>query len=67
MTVYRVQLQQYVEMICSVEVEADTPEEAKDKALLNGGEDDDWKNGGDAREVEAWAILDNAGNTVWER
>jgi len=62
---YRVLLQQYVEQVASMEIEADTPEDAKDEALLRGAEAD-WGPGDDAMDVECYAVMDGA-DMVWER
>jgi len=62
---YRVLLQQYVEQVATIEIEADTPEAAKDEALLRGAEAD-WGAGDDAMDVECYAVMDGA-DMVWER
>ena len=57
---YRVLLQQYVEQVAAMEIEADTPEDAKDEALLRAAEAD-WGAGDDAMDVECYAVMDGAG------
>ena len=62
---YKVYLQQYVEQIAEVEVEADDPDEAiwlatKNTSLI------DWSEGDDAYDAEAYAVYAN-GMLVWER
>ncbi len=62
---YRVLLQQYVEQTASIEIEADTPEDAKDIAL-NRAAEAEWGPGDDAYDVDCYAVMDGAG-IVWER
>lgn len=66
---FRVCLQQYIERVAAVEVEADTPEQAKEigwarVACPPGVE---WEDGDDASEIEVYAVLDTDGEVVWGR
>lgn len=63
---FQVCLQQYVEQVTSVEIEAEDEQDAKDKALAMA-DTFEWKTGDDAYDVEAYAILDADGAVVWER
>lgn len=64
---FKVQLQQYVEKVAIVEVDAESVEAARDSALSFEAISADWQDGDDAYAVDAYAVLDEAGNTVWER
>ena len=63
---FKVHLQQYVERVTTVEVEADDESaaviEAKSKASRA-----DWVDGDDAYAVDVYAVHDGNGNIVWER
>jgi hypothetical protein len=75
MTKYTVFMHQYVEEIAEIEVEADTPEEAVEKAEEEAREGDvDWADGSDiivgaAAQVgrPAYTVKDKDGNEVWMR
>lgn len=62
---YRVCLQQYVEQIAVVEVEAETPEKAKALAL-DDADKATWTAGDDAYDVDCYAVMRGA-DIVWER
>lgn len=66
---FKVLGQQYVEQTCIIEVEADTPEAARQKVL-----DDPmafvtaiWNEGDDAYQADVYAVKDEDNNDVWER
>ena len=61
---FTVYLQQYVEQTASLEIEADSAEEARDKALSNAPSAD-WDLGDDAYAAEVYRIEEI--KTVWER
>lgn len=69
MTKFKVCLQHYVEKVATVEIEAGTPEEAKEKgwALAANPPGVKWGKGDDATEIEVYAVLDTDGEIVWER
>lgn len=68
MAKFKVCIQQYVEMIAEIEVEAETPEAALRLAYdADPGVTAVWEHGDDALDVEAWCVLDAKGETVWER
>lgn len=67
---FRVLVQQYVEQVGHAEIEAATPEEAKQKAKDMGLYEacgDTWREGDDAYTAEVYSVLDAAGHVVWER
>jgi hypothetical protein len=63
-----VKCQQYVEETAEIEVEADTPEAARqlvlDQDLMM---DADWQDGSDSYEAEIYLVVDEENNTVWDR
>lgn len=65
---FTVKLQQYVEEVAEIEVEADTPEAARqlvlDQDLMV---DADWQDGSDSYEAEIYLVVDEENNTVWDR
>jgi len=63
---FKVHLQQYVEEVATIEVEADSIEEARAKALLEGPMAS-WEDGEDSYSVSAYAVHDDKGELVWER
>lgn len=68
---YQVCVQQYVEEITSIEIEADTSEQAAaiGQQMLNDGNVDveAWVAGDDITGRDVYAVLDPGGETVWER
>ena len=68
MPVYRVLCQQYVEQIAEIEVEADSPAEARQKVLDNDlmVPDDIWRPSDDAYEPDIYAVAEGT-KLVWER
>lgn len=63
---FRVHLQQYVEEIATITVEASSPEEARTIAL-DRASDAIWSDGDDAYAAEAYAVRNSLGDLVWER
>ncbi|MBB4017597.1 hypothetical protein GGR16_002631 [Chelatococcus caeni] len=63
---FKVQLQQYVEQVAEIEVEAPDHEEARRLALLRA-ESAEWQPGDDAYSADAYSVLDEHGRLVWER
>ena len=67
---YRVLMQQYVEQVAAIDIEADTPEEARDLAL-NRAASAEWGPGDDAYDVDVYAVtvpvMDGVAAIVWER
>lgn len=63
---FKVCVQQYVEMIASVVVEAATPEEAADMVEQDGASEFDWQDGDDAEDMRVYAVLDESGEAVLE-
>lgn len=66
MPLFKVQLQQYVEKLATAEVEAKTRKEALDKAYEIGATLT-WTDGDDSYGVEAYAIMNDKDEIVWER
>lgn len=66
---FKVCVQQYVEEIAHVMVEAETPEKAVEIAeqKLADGDIDNWRDGDDIIQAEAYAVLDETGESVWDR
>jgi hypothetical protein len=66
MAKFKVLLQQYVEMLTEIEVEAHDEQDARTIAytMADGAT---WTDGDDAYKVEAYAVKDESGNPVWER
>lgn len=73
---FKVHLQQYVEEVAEIEVEAATAEEAAEKAeqMAHDGDIDEWHDGDDVIlgaaancGDPAWQVYDAAGELVWER
>jgi O-succinylbenzoate synthase len=67
---FKVCAHQYVERIVTLDIEAETPEEARDIALRSGiaaAPDEAWEAGDDAYSPAVYAILDEASeNVLWE-
>ena len=63
---YTVLMQQYVEHTASAGIDAYSPEEAKDIALSRAHEYE-WREGDDCWAAEAYSVMDEDGNIVWER
>jgi hypothetical protein len=66
MAKFTVHLQQYVEQVATLEIEAATPEEARDIAITSAPSAT-WTEGDDAEKASVFAVHDTAGNLVWER
>ncbi len=69
---YRILCQQFVEELGEFTVYADDVDDALQQAQAASiyeacGETWTWRPGDDAQRAEIWAIVDEAGNTVWER
>jgi hypothetical protein len=66
---FKVHVQQYVEETATVEIEADTVEEAVDIAhrMLRNGEVEDWSDGDDTINSDVYAAMDEDGELAWER
>jgi hypothetical protein len=73
---FRVFMQQFVEEIAELEIEAASAEEARDiaQALHRQGDIDEWRDGGEvipgaaAKVAEAvYLVEDSDGNEAWER
>lgn len=65
---FTVLLTQMVEQTAAVEVEAESPEEARDKVLESDpGVTADWDEGDWADDVECYSVLDETGKVVYER
>jgi hypothetical protein len=69
---YRVLVQQYVEQVGEFEIEADTLEDAEDKASMADlyfavRDGSGWREGDDCYKAEMYAIMDESGDLVWER
>jgi hypothetical protein len=63
---YTVLLQQYVENLARMEVEAETPEQARDIALREA-HTAVWVGGTDAYDPDVYLVRDATGADVWER
>ena len=63
---FTVLMQQYVEHTASMGIDAFSPEEAKDIALTRAYEAE-WKEGEDSYDAEAYMVMDEGGDVVWER
>lgn len=63
---FKVHLQQYVEKIATIEVEAVDEDDARNTAKTQAHKAE-WIDGDDAYSVEVYAVHDGAGNLVWER
>jgi len=65
---FTVKCQQYVEVVCEIEVEADTYQQAvqqvMDEDLMVEA---DWQDGSDYYEPEIYLVVDEKGTTVWDR
>lgn len=71
---FKVHLQQYVERVTTIEVEASDHWEAikaaraiADKEPTAPGAHAVWEDGDDAQKVEAYAVANAAGEIIWER
>lgn len=67
---FKVCVQQFVEEIAEIEVEADTPENAArqvDEALNSYDYDEpDWRDGDDVQNRRIYAIRDEHDNEIWK-
>ena len=63
---FTVLVQQYVERVASIEVEAEDEQAARWKAA-DLYDTADWSDGDDAYSVECYAVFDEDDNPVWER
>ena len=66
MAKFKVHMQQYIERVATVEVEADNEADARDLAK-HRADAATWTDGDDAYSVEVYAVADEAGAMVWER
>lgn len=64
---FKVFLQQYVERVATVEVEASDANRAIQIAKTNLASQATWEDGDDAYSVDVYAVHDSAGDLVWER
>lgn len=64
---FKVYLQQYVERVAIVEVEASDAGMAAQIAKTNLDSSATWEDGDDALSVDIYEVQDAAGQTVWER
>lgn len=65
---FKVCVQQFVEQIGVVEIEAATPEDAVQAYKGDRtGHDVVWQQGEDTQPSDAYAVMDATGATVWER
>jgi cytochrome c biogenesis factor len=70
MKTYKVCVQEYVEQIATVEVEAATAREARQKVRdmrSTRWQEFQWKEGDDATGWDIYAVLNSNDETVWER
>jgi hypothetical protein len=63
---FKVFLQQYVEQVAVLEIEADDPQEARDLAL-NRASEANWQDGDDMYAADVYCVKDMNNNEVWER
>lgn len=66
MAKFQVCIQQYVEKIATVEVEANTAEDAATLAKLEGGARAAWTDGDDSYSIAVYAVM-QGDKVVWER
>lgn len=66
MAKYKVHLQQYIEQVTTIEVEANNQNEAVMLAK-NRCHDAQWKQGDDAYNCACYAVSDANDNIIWER
>lgn len=66
MAKYKVHLQQYVEMVTTIEVFAVNQNEAVTLAKEKASQAE-WKQGDDAYSVACYAVMDANDNIIWER
>lgn len=66
MAKFKVYIQQYVEMIAVIEVEAADDHAAQGEALLNAHRAE-WSAGDDAYKAEVYQVDDAAGEVIWTR
>lgn len=67
---FKVHVQQYVEEVATVEIDAETAEEAVAKVeqgVWSGAIEPDWRDGDDAQRAEAYSAHDAKDNVVWQR
>lgn len=64
---FKVFLQQYVERVAIVEVEASDAGMAAQIAKTDLASSATWEDGDDAQSVDIYEVQDAAGQTVWER
>ena len=70
LTRYKVYVQQYVEQVTEIEIDAETPEHAIDRVLSYDGEyivNATWEPGDDCYDADVYMVKDSEGNEVWER
>ena len=65
---FQVCVQQYVERVAQIEVEAFSEEEARELAMEpHRRESARWEEGDDAYDAEVYAVLDGTGLEIWSR
>lgn len=63
---FKVYLQQYVEEIAVMQIEATDEDEARAIAKTKAPEAD-WQDGGDSHSVDVYQVADAGGKIVWSR
>jgi len=64
---FKVHVQQYVERVATVELEATTPDQARALFMSGHGWDDiKWEPGDDAQPARVYAIADGSDEIVWQ-
>lgn len=63
---FKVQMQQYVEQLATIEIEAEDEKTARDIAKQIAFQAV-WTDGDDSYEVDVYAVEDDQGRVVWER